>query len=79
MAEMNLSHLSQWGIANSDKLTHRPTHTPAISCAYSYFGVRTAHNYDISVHRDSIMRLSARVGHGCARLHDRLMRDLQVN
>jgi IS1 family transposase len=25
------------------------------------------------------MRLSARVGHGCARLHDRLMRDLQVN
>jgi IS1 family transposase len=25
------------------------------------------------------MRLSARVGQGCARLHDRLMRDLQVN
>jgi len=25
------------------------------------------------------MRLGARVGQGCARLHDRLMRDLQVN
>lgn len=31
------------------------------------------------MHRDSIMRLSTRVGQGCARLHDRLMRDLQVN
>jgi IS1 family transposase len=31
------------------------------------------------VHRDSVMRLSVRVGEGCARLHDRLMRDLQVN
>jgi hypothetical protein len=33
----------------------------------------------LEVHRDSIMRLSARVGQGCARLHDRLMRNLQVN
>src|SRR5207244_6458563 len=33
----------------------------------------------LQVHRDSIMRLSARVGEGCARLHDRTMRDLQVN
>jgi IS1 family transposase len=33
----------------------------------------------LEVHRDSIMRLSVRVGEGCARLHDRLMRDLQVN
>jgi len=33
----------------------------------------------LDVHRDSIMRLSVRVGEGCARLHDRLMRDLQVN
>ena len=33
----------------------------------------------LEVHRDSIMRLSVRVGDGCARLHDRLMRDLQVN
>jgi len=30
-------------------------------------------------HRDTVMRLSARVGDGCTRLHDRLMRDLQVN
>jgi IS1 family transposase len=30
------------------------------------------------VHRDSIMRLGVRVGQGCARLHDSLMRDLQV-
>lgn len=30
-------------------------------------------------HRDSGMRLGVRVGEGCARLHDRLMRDLQVN
>ncbi len=29
-------------------------------------------------HRDSIMRLGVRVGEGCARLHDRMMRDLQV-
>jgi hypothetical protein len=33
----------------------------------------------LGVHRDSIMRLGARVGQGCARLHDRLMRNLQVN
>ena len=30
------------------------------------------------IHRDTIMRLGVRVGEGCARLHDRLMRDLQV-
>lgn len=30
------------------------------------------------IHRDTIMRLGARVGHGCAALHDRLMRDLNV-
>jgi hypothetical protein len=29
-------------------------------------------------HRDTVMRLSVRVGEGCERLHDRLMRDLQV-
>ena len=29
-------------------------------------------------HRDTIMRLGVRVGEGCARLHDRMMRDLQV-
>ena len=29
-------------------------------------------------HRDSIMRLGVRVGEGCAQLHDRLMRGLQV-
>jgi hypothetical protein len=31
------------------------------------------------IHRDSIMRLGVRIGQGCACLHDRLMRDLQVN
>jgi IS1 family transposase len=31
------------------------------------------------VHRDSVMRLLVRVGAGCERLHDRIMRDLQVN
>ncbi len=31
-----------------------------------------------NIHRDSVMRLSVRVGEGCARLHDRTMRDLQV-
>ena len=30
------------------------------------------------VHRDTIMRLGVRVGEGCERLHDGLMRDLQV-
>lgn len=29
-------------------------------------------------HRDTIMRLSERVGQGCARLHDAMMRDLHV-
>ncbi len=29
-------------------------------------------------HRDTVMRLGVRVGEGCARLHDRIMRDLQV-
>ncbi len=31
------------------------------------------------VHRDTISRLAVSVGHGCERLHDRLMRKLQVN
>src|SRR5208282_619909 len=30
-------------------------------------------------HRDTVMNLSVRVGQGCERLHDRMMRDLQVN
>lgn len=30
------------------------------------------------IHRDTIMRLGVRVGEGCALVHDRLMRDLQV-
>ncbi len=30
------------------------------------------------IHRDTIMRLGVRVGEGCARLHDRMMRGLQV-
>ena len=29
-------------------------------------------------HRDTVMRLGVRVGEGCERLHDRLMRDLRV-
>ena len=32
----------------------------------------------LDVHRDTIMRLGVRVGHGCAGIHDRMMRDLQV-
>jgi len=31
------------------------------------------------IHRDTIMRLGVRVGQGCAALHDRLMRDLNVS
>ncbi len=31
-----------------------------------------------NTHRDTIMRLGVRVGEGCARLHDGIMRDLQV-
>ena len=30
------------------------------------------------IHRDTIMRLGVRVGEGCARLHDRMMRDLNI-
>jgi hypothetical protein len=30
------------------------------------------------IHRDTIMRLGARVDHGCGQVHDALMRDLQV-
>jgi len=30
------------------------------------------------IHRDTIMRLGARVGLGCAKVHNRLMRDLNV-
>src|SRR5262245_41027704 len=30
------------------------------------------------VHRDTIMHLGVRVGEGCARLHDRLFRDLST-
>jgi len=32
-----------------------------------------------SVHRDTVMRLSVRVGAGCLKVHSALMRDLQVN
>jgi IS1 family transposase len=31
------------------------------------------------IHRDTIMRLSVRIGQGCASLHDWLVRDLQVS
>src|ERR1700746_4028205 len=31
------------------------------------------------IHRDTIMRLGARVGRGCAELHDRMMVGLRVN
>jgi IS1 family transposase len=31
------------------------------------------------VHRDTIMRLGVRVGRGCAALHGKLMRDVQIN
>ena len=31
------------------------------------------------VNRNTVMSLGLRVGEGCERLHDRLMRDLQVN
>jgi hypothetical protein len=31
------------------------------------------------VHRDTIMRLGVQVGTGCAKLHNAMMRDLQVN
>jgi len=30
------------------------------------------------IHRDTIMRLGVRVGEGCAALHDRMMRNVQV-
>src|SRR4051812_43979164 len=30
------------------------------------------------IHRDTIMRLAVRVGHGCAELHDRIMVGLRV-
>src|SRR5207244_5616768 len=33
----------------------------------------------LDIHRDTIMRLGVRVGEGCARLHDRMMRNLHVN
>src|SRR6185369_8980435 len=33
----------------------------------------------LDVHRDTIMRLGVRVGEGCARLHDAMMRNLHVN
>lgn len=32
----------------------------------------------IDVHRDTVMRLGVRVGHGCALLHDRLMNGLNI-
>jgi len=31
------------------------------------------------IHRDTILRLGVRVGDGCAELHDRLMKFVQVN
>jgi len=32
----------------------------------------------LGIHRDTIMRLGARIGNGCAALHDAMMRDLNV-
>lgn len=32
-----------------------------------------------NIHRDTIMRLGVRIGEGCKRLHDGMMRDLQVS
>jgi hypothetical protein len=30
------------------------------------------------IHRDTIMRLAVKIGQGCERLHDQMMRDLNV-
>jgi len=49
----------------------------AISCLTEGVSIRATECLT-SVHRDTIMRLGVQVGEGCERLHDGLMRDLQV-
>ena len=52
--------------------------TQVISALTEGLSIRSASRM-FDVHRDTIGRLALAVGEGCERLHDRMMRDLQVN
>jgi IS1 family transposase len=52
--------------------------TQIISALTEGMSIRSASRV-FDVHRDTIGRLALTIGDGCERLHDRLMRDLQVN
>src|SRR5438445_1492865 len=49
-----------------------------IACLTEGMSIRSVERLT-GVHRDTIMRLGARVGRGCAELHDRMMVGLRVN
>jgi len=49
----------------------------AVSCLTEGVSIRATERLT-NTHRDSIIRLGIRVGEGCERLHDAMMRDLQV-
>src|SRR2546430_16676767 len=48
-----------------------------IACITEGMSIRSTERIT-GVHRDTIMRLGARVGRGCAELHDRMMVGLRV-
>src|SRR6267378_3917617 len=48
-----------------------------IACLTEGMSIRSTERIT-GVHRDTIMRLGARVGRGCAELHDRMMVGLRV-
>jgi hypothetical protein len=48
-----------------------------ISCLTEGMSIRATERLT-GIHRDTIMRLGARVGRGCAELHDRMMVGLRV-
>jgi len=58
-------------ILNRDQQIH------VISCLTEGMSIRATERLT-GIHRDTIMRLGARVGRGCAELHDRIMVGLRV-
>lgn len=57
-------------------ILHRDKQLTAIAALTEGVSIRATERLT-GIHRDTIMRLGARVGHGCATLHDRMMRGLQ--
>ena len=77
-------HLLAIGFAQPHRLFHRSTSAPSYHPTFTtkidpHRQKFTNSERLTGVNRNTVMSLGVRVGDGCERLHDRMMRDLQVN